>query len=155
MFGFRLSAADALIMNRTISRLFTHLIIYGLLASCVTPYQSEPKSLASSALIVDGYITDQPGPHQITLSFSTDYTVTSLNFVVSGANVSVTDDLGNRQSFNEIGRGVYRTPASYQGQPGRTYKLTIVLPDGRRYESKPEKIKAVPAIDRIYDEYTE
>ncbi|XWW45352.1 DUF4249 domain-containing protein [Fibrella sp. USSR17] len=142
-------------MNRIVLRLFTHLLIYGLIASCVTPYQSEPKSLTNSALIVDGYITDQPGPHQVTLSFSTDYTVTSLNFVVPGASVGVTDDLGNRQGFIEIGRGVYRTPASFQGQPGRTYKLTIALPDGRRYESKPEKIKAVPAIDRIYDEYTE
>ncbi|MEZ0486346.1 DUF4249 domain-containing protein [Fibrella aquatica] len=142
-------------MNRNVIRYFIHLLIYGLLASCVTPYQPELKSLGASLLIVDGYMTDQPGPYQVTLSYTSDYSALALNFIVEKATVFVTDDQGKRQDFSEIGKGVYRTPATFQGQQGRTYKLSIILPDGKRYESKPEKINPVPTIDRIYDEYTE
>ncbi|WP_041258260.1 DUF4249 domain-containing protein [Fibrella aestuarina] len=136
-------------------RPLAHLLLYGLLMSCVTPYQPETKSLPNRSLIVDGYITDQLGPHQVTLTYTADYTNTAVNFIVSGATVYVTDDQGNRQSFSDLGRGVYRTPATFKGQPGRTYKLTVILPDGRRYESQPETIRPVPAIDNIYATYTQ
>ncbi|MEZ0541063.1 DUF4249 domain-containing protein [Fibrella arboris] len=141
-------------MNRHVFRYVLHLFIYGLLVSCVTPYQPETKSLAAKALIVDGFITDQPGPHQVTLSYSADYTSTAINFIVTGALVYVSDDQGKRQDLVDIGKGVYRTPATFQGQQGRTYKLFISLPDGRKYESKPETITPAPPIDRIYEEYT-
>jgi hypothetical protein len=142
-------------MNRNVIRSLAHLLIYVVLVSCVTPYQPELKTLAKKTLIVDGYITDQPGPHEVTLTYSADYSALALNYIVSGATVYVSDEQGKRQNFAEIGKGVYRTPATFQGQMGRTYKLTIVLPDGSRYESKPEKITPVAPIDRIYDEYTE
>lgn len=130
-------------------------MLVGWLTACVTPYQPDVRSLGYKALIVDGYITDQPGPYQVTLTYSSDFTVAAVNYIVTGATVYVTDEQGSRQDFLEIGRGVYRTPATYQGKQGRTYKLSIVLPDGRRYESKPEKITPVSSIDRIYEEYTE
>ncbi|RYF66561.1 MAG: DUF4249 domain-containing protein [Cytophagaceae bacterium] len=142
-------------MKRTILRPFIHLLLYAVLISCVTPYQPDVKSLSDRALIVDGFITDQPGPYQVTLTYSADYTTTALNYFVAGAIVTVSDDQGRQQAFSEIGRGVYRTLTSFQGQQGRTYKLAVALPDGRRYESKPEKIGPVAAIDRIYEEYTE
>ncbi|RYF66562.1 MAG: DUF4249 domain-containing protein [Cytophagaceae bacterium] len=123
--------------------------------SCITPYQPETKSLGGKLLIVDGYITDQPGPHQVTLTYTDDFTFKALNYIVTGATVIVADDQGRQQRFSEVGKGMYRTPAAFQGQAGRTYKLLVTLPDGRRYESKPELLKAAPAIDRIYDEYTE
>ena len=140
---------------RILCRYCLFCLLYGWLIGCISPFQPERKSLEGKTLIVDGYITDQPGPHQVNLSYTADFTFDALNLVVMGASVAVIDDLGNRQNFNEIGRGIYRTPASFRGQPGRTYKLTIALPDGRRYESKPEKIKPAPAIDRIYDVYDE
>ncbi len=144
-----------MITNRTVSRLLVHLLMYGILLSCITPYQPEVKSLGKKILIVDGYITDQPGPHQVVLTYSSDYTVLGLNYIVGGATVWVTDEQGQRQDFIETGKGVYRTAASFQGQMGRSYKLNITLPDGSRYESQPEKITPVSAIDRIYEEYTE
>lgn len=155
MSGFKQRLSNVTNMNQTVLRALAHLLLYAGLVSCVTPYQPETKTLGYRALIVDGFITDQPGPHQVTLSYSADFTVKALNYIVTGATVSVTDDLGKQQSFIEVGKGVYRTPATFQGQQGRSYKLSIALPDGRRYESKPEKITPVPPIDRIYEEYTE
>ena len=140
---------------RKVSRYVVLALLNCWLLGCITPYQPETKALAGKTLIVEGYITDQPGPHQINLSYTADFTYTALNYIVEGAVVYVTDDQGQRQNFVGIGKGVYRTPASFQGKVGRTYKLSIALPDGRRYESKPEKITPVAPIDRIYDEYTE
>ncbi|MEZ0541064.1 DUF4249 domain-containing protein [Fibrella arboris] len=140
---------------RSTIRSIAMMLVFGWLLGCITPYQPETKSLDGKTLIVEGYITDRPGPHQITLTYTANFTYNAVNYIVDGATVYVTDDKGNRQNFTGIGKGIYRTPASFQGQTGRTYKLSITLPDGRRYESKPELIKPVAAIDRIYDEYTE
>lgn len=140
-------------MNRL--RPFLHLLLYGLVLSCVTPYQPDTKSLANRSVIVDGYITDQPGPHQVSLSYTADFTNSAINLIVSGATVYVTDDQGKRQTFSDLGRGIYRTPATFKGEVGRTYKLTVMLPDGRQIESKPETIRPSPAIDRVYAEYTQ
>ncbi len=142
-------------LHTRLLRPFLHLLLYAVLISCVTPYQPDTKSLPGKALIVDGYITDQPGPYQIRLTYTADFTAAALNYVVEKATVYVTDDKGNRQSFNDLGLGLYQSPVSFQGQAGRTYKLTIQLPDGSRYESLPELIRPVPAIDKVYDEYTE
>ncbi len=124
-------------------------------AACVTPYQPDTRSLPGKALIVDGYITDEPGPYRIRLTYTADFTAAALNYVVEKATVYVTDDKGNRQRFNELGLGLYQSPASFQGQVGRTYKLTIQLADGRGYESTPELLRPSPPIERVYDEYTE
>ncbi len=53
-------------------RVLTHLLIYSLMLACVTPYQPETKSLPNKILIVDGYITNQPGPHQVSLTYTAD-----------------------------------------------------------------------------------
>ncbi len=141
--------------SRTLASYLVLLLLNSWLLGCITPYQPETKSLDGKTLIVEGYITNQPGPYQVALSYSADFTYKALNYIVEGATVSVTDNLGNTQRFSGLGKGIYQTPATFQGQAGRTYKLSIALPDGRRYESKPELIKPVPAIDRLYDEYTE
>ncbi|WP_375444523.1 DUF4249 domain-containing protein [uncultured Fibrella sp.] len=136
-------------------RTFAYVLLYGCLIACITPYQPETKSLGGSVLVVDGYITDQVGPHQVSVSYSSDFTNTAVNLRASGAKVYVTDDTGGRQDFSEVAPGIYRTPAAFQGRVGRTYKLNIVLADGKRYESAPEKLRAAPPIDRIYDEYSQ
>lgn len=136
-------------------RVLTHLLIYSLMLACVTPYQPETKSLPNKILIVDGYITNQQGPHQVSLTYSADYTNAALNLRADKATVYVTDSLGKRQDFIEVSPGIYRTPASFTGITGQRYKLNITLTDGRKYESVPETIKPAPPILNIYDEYTQ
>ncbi|MBO0931589.1 DUF4249 domain-containing protein [Fibrella aquatilis] len=133
------------------------LLLIGAVFACVTPYQPDTKSLPDKLLIVDGYITDLPGPHQVMLSYTANFTNASTNYRVSGATVYVTDSAGKRQDFLEVGyrTGVYRTSADFQGTRGNTYQLNIVLTDGRRYVSGFETIKPVSPIDRVYDEYTQ
>ena len=140
---------------RRLLRPALHLLLYALLMSCITPYQPENRSLGTLALVVDGYITDQPGPHQVRLSRTADFNTSTLQLVEEGASVYVEDDGGGKQAFSYITQGIYRTPATFRGEAGRTYTLHITLANGLSYQSKPELLRASPPIDRVYDEYTE
>ncbi|RYF63222.1 MAG: DUF4249 domain-containing protein [Cytophagaceae bacterium] len=140
---------------RTIGRYIAFTLLYTWLIGCITPYQPESKSLDQPALIVDGFITDQPGPYQVGLSFTADYTAKAVNLRATGAKVTVSDNTNAKQDFIEVAAGIYRTPTTFQGQVGHTYKLTITLADGKRYESTAEKLKAAPPIDKVYDEFTQ
>lgn len=144
-------------MLRTIVHtLFLGCLLSTLLLNCVTPYQPDPRSIPR-ALVVDGLLTDAPGPHTVALTYTADYTQSSINLRVSNARVTLTDDRGVTQGLAELsaGSGTYRTPANFRGQVGRTYRLTIITADGKRYESAPERLRPVSPIDSVYWEYTE
>ena len=130
------------------------LILLLLVVSCVTEFQPDSVS-TPSALIVEGTITNQPGPYSIKLTRTADYSYTSLNMLETGASITISDNLGNKETLREVSPGgTYQTSATgIQGVVGRTYKVTIRTRNGEQYESEPEKLKAPPAMDRIYAEY--
>lgn len=129
------------------------LVLLLLVVSCVTEFQPDSVSIPS-ALIVEGMITNQPGPYFVKLTRTADYSYKSLNLLVTGATVTISDDLGNKETLRATATGgTYQTSATgIQGVVGRTYKLTIRI-GNEQYESEPEKLKAAPAMDRIYAEY--
>ncbi|GAB4016824.1 DUF4249 domain-containing protein [Spirosoma koreense] len=133
--------------------IYAQLLVYGLLVvSCVTEFQPDPVSITPS-LIVEGMITDQPGPYSVKLTRTADYSYKSLNLLETGATVIISDNLGNREVLKEQG-GVYQTStAGIQGVAGRTYKLTIRTQNGEQYESDAETLKTSPPIGRVYSEY--
>jgi Domain of unknown function (DUF4249) len=126
--------------------------------SCVEevqiPFRSE-----TVKLIVEGGITNDKPPYVIKLSYSGNLikaNYLNLNLAVSGARVTVTDNLGESVEFEQSlsERGVYRSiDESYQGKIGRIYSLKVFLKDGRIFESKPAKMLACPPIDSLYGIY--
>ncbi len=120
---------------------------------CVTPYQPETVSVITS-LVVEGEITDQPGPYTVRLSRTADYSYKSLNLFETGATVVISDNLGNQETLKEQSPGgAYQTSvAGILGVPGRSYKLTIQTKGGKRYESAPEVMPAAPPIQKLYYE---
>ncbi|MCU0355470.1 MAG: DUF4249 domain-containing protein [Cytophagales bacterium] len=135
---------------------FNRLLAGGLLlvTACVTPYTPENTAI-SPRLVVEGLITDQPGPHRVRLTtsaaFSNDNAGISLG--LNGATVYASDDNGRRIEFFDSGGGNYLTATDFQGQVGRTYQLHIRTAEGTEYVSEPELLKPVPPIDDIYWEY--
>ena len=120
--------------------------------ACITPYQPDTVS-NTAALIVDGQITDQPGPYTIRLSRTADYSSKSLNLVETGAIVTISDNMGNQETLKETTGGSYQTAATgIRGVVGRRYKLSIQTKAGKRYESNPEVLPAVPPILQVYSE---
>ncbi len=121
--------------------------------ACVTPYQPDVKSIPP-ALVVDGLLTDQPGPHTVLLTYTADYTNSSVNLLVGKAVVWITDEANTRQNLTETSAGSYQTAANFRGQIGRSYTLHIRV-NGREYASNPERIRPVAKIDRAYSEFVE
>jgi Domain of unknown function (DUF4249) len=126
-----------------------------LLCGCVVqfiPEISEDQDL----LVVEGLITDRPGPDTIKLSKSMPLGLKSAAKPLSGCTVTVSDDLGNNYSLTETLAGSYVTnPTNFLGVAGRSYTLQINTNSSNNkshYESFPVKMKPVPPIDSLFYE---
>jgi hypothetical protein len=133
------------------------LLILMLLNSCITefiPQVNEEKEL----MVVEGLITDQPGPNLIKLASSLPLGEKSEARPLSGCSVSISDDLGNNYSLHEEDPGKYLTDSAvFRGVVGRIYTLNIITFTGSKmtsYTSYPVEMKAVPPIDSVYYEKT-
>ena len=102
-------------------------------------------------LVVEGGITDQPGPHTVRLSLSGDYFENAPPRMAGGASVSLFDGEVSHP-LTEVSPGIYQTDAGLQGIPGTTYTLYIdgVEIDGvlKSYEAS-SFLPQVPPIDSI------
>lgn len=115
------------------ARLFLFLLLFS--ESCVEKLEV-PVIYNSPALVVDGSISDQPGPYTVKLYLSAAL-YDDLDDVdyVAGAEVSILEGSGNIENLLEVSKGVYQTHNGYQGQIGNEYQLRIKTAEGRSYES--------------------
>jgi Domain of unknown function (DUF4249) len=133
---------------------FTLFFILIVIGSCVDRISIEIPN-ESSVLVVDGLITDEPGPYtvQLTRASNLDTDLTFRKFI-SAKSVTIFDNLGNSELLTEIELGIYKTkPAGIRGVVGREYHIRIEGRDGKIFESIPEKIKPVGKIDSVYYEF--
>jgi len=100
------------------------LIVFGC-AACQKVIDLKLKN-NSGKLVVEGNVTNLPGPYQVTLgktgAVDADYTLQG----VSQAAVIISDNAGNTETLQETTPGVYRTK-TLQGVEGRTYHLDITV----------------------------
>ena len=123
-----------------------------ILQSCVDEYWPDLGAKYEQLLVVDGMITNQPGPYTIRLSLSSSVNHPEFK-PLSGYHVIISDDLNNEEVLNEIENGVYQTsPDGIQGVVGCSYKITIMSPDNNRYESEYQLLREPTEIDRVYYE---
>jgi len=121
------------------------------LSTCIDPFYLELEDY-ESLLVVEGLITDQPGPNTITLS-RTFRNVDGLPVMVSHAEVSVQDENGVITIFHEDEPGIYLSdPTLFTGRVGGTYSLQIRTGDGLEFISDVCTMTAVPRIDSLYYE---
>ncbi len=99
-------------------------------------------------MVIEGTVTDQQRPDSVILSESGNYFEPSLSFPpVTGALVTIADNLGNTDTMRETVSGKYASP-TFRGVPGRTYALKVVA-QGKEYDaisSMPQKV----TIDSLY-----
>ncbi len=105
-------------------------------------------------LVVEGYISTQPGPHRLRLSRSAKYGNIFAGTIrpVQEALVTISDDLGNRIELREGFSGFYFTPDLFQARVGLSYTLHIET-EKSEYISTPQKVLPGVAIDSIQIEY--
>lgn len=90
-------------------------------------------------VVVDGSITNRPGPYTIRLSTSTNYFNASTFNGLSGARVAISDNAGNTDTLSESAPGIYLTHTLagtigrryylYIAAAGKTYTATALLSD--------------------------
>lgn len=81
-------------------------------------------------LVVDGQLTDLPAPDTLTLSTTAPYFNNAAPPIVTNAVVTLTDNLGNRDTLKATRPGKYLM--AQRGQTGRSYTLRIRLANGEQ-----------------------
>ena len=111
---------------------FALLVVIIGLAACQKVVNLNLKN-ASGKYVVEGNVTNLPGPYQVTIGKTGEVTSDYVFQGVGGATVSIRDNVGNGETLLEVQPGVYQTQ-SLQGVEGRTYYLSILV-DGKTYSA--------------------
>lgn len=125
--------------------------LFFIVSSCVQEYT--PKlNTSDQQLVVDGKISNFPGPYTVKLSSSSD--INNLTETpVTSATVVIMDLDGNQETLTETNPGTYKTSVNgIQGIVGQSYKIKIDLTNGKHYESGFEKILPPVGIENVYAE---
>lgn len=89
----------------------------------------------SGSIVIEGNITNQPGPHFVKITRSVAVNQNNQYPAVAGANVVISDNTGQAETLQYIGDGRYQTSSAFAGVPGRTYSLKIDA-DGKQYTAQ-------------------
>jgi hypothetical protein len=132
-------------------RYLTGFFLVVLTTACVDRINFNVGDGGQLPVVVQGHISDEPGPYEISVTRGFDVESRySLKVGLQVRTLELSDDAGNVEQLTEVGEGLYRTRANgIRGVIGRSYKLKVELLDGRVYESVPEKILAAGSVDKI------
>jgi Domain of unknown function (DUF4249) len=139
--------------------LLVSLLIICCVAACIDKV-SLPIRAEEPRLVIEGQITNDAPPYAVRLTYTSPFGLSDAErpatLVASNAQVSIADDRGRTARFVATGPGIYQTnDPMFRGTVGRSYSLTVVLADGKRYVTKPEQMPAVPPIDSISTKLTQ
>ena len=88
---------------------------------------------ANPNIVIEGIISDAPGPYQVKLTQTVNFSDPNIFPPVTGATVKITDsELGITDLLKESVPGTYVTQKLLQGLTGHTYQLNV-LSNGQEY----------------------
>jgi hypothetical protein len=130
--------------------LFPVILILSLtLIKCIDPFFPKLENF-QSLLVVDALLTDEDAPAYVRITRTTE-TLDEDMPMVTGAIVSITDDLGNSTSLIEVSEGNYKSDVlALRGAAGREYTLRIRTAEGKEYESNACLLNEARDIDTVY-----
>lgn len=119
------------------------------LTSCIEEYWPTIEKY-ENLLVVDGMITNEPGPYTVRLSISS--ALTNPRYVpVNGATVVIRDQAGNEEILTEKEEGTYQTdPDGIKGIVGGYYQAEIETENGEKYLSPFTMLRDPVEIDTVY-----
>lgn len=107
----------------------------------------------TSALVVEGWLTNRPENHYVNLYLTNTLSSSNGFDPVSKASLLLTDDAGNSEQLKEIGPGRYEI-STMKGVEGYTYTLRILTSDGN-YEVVSKMPRLSMAPDSLTFKYEE
>ncbi|MGM0641694.1 MAG: DUF4249 domain-containing protein [Thermotogota bacterium] len=133
-------------LNKLVSFIFFTLLI--VVQGCQEEIDMQTIEFEES-LVVDGSITNEPGPYTVKISLSSRLDKPEFS-PYTDCNVTIHEKSGESEVLKENKPGVYQTEENgIQGEVGHEYKLTIKTPNGSMYETdyitiiQPVKIKEI------------
>ena len=138
-------------VQQTIKILSSFLVLIFFLCSCQTVIHPTLDK-APSVLVVSGWLNNKPEKQIVQLTMTESYFADRLPPGVSGATVTVTDNLNNIFYFTDDGTntGTYQwtpAPGNNLGTVGKKYSLSVTT-GGETYTATSE-MKRVPPVDSI------
>ena len=126
-------------------------------AACVDRINFDIGSGDTFPVVIDGFISDEPGPYIIRVSKAFDIeSKFSIKTPISIKQLVLSDDQGVSEVLSEISNGVYKTDSTgIRGIVGRVYKLRVELLTGRVYESIPDTLQSAGTVDSVYFNFTQ
>lgn len=136
--------------------IFSILLILSTVA-CLDRIDFDIGNTALTTVVIEGYISDEPGPYKIKINSAFDLeSKVSLKTPITAERVVISDDQGRSEVLSEVKKGVYQTDTNgIRGTIGRVYKLHVEFSDGRIYESKADTILLPGKLDSIYFTFKE
>jgi hypothetical protein len=134
--------------------LFCFCIIVLILDGCIDHFDVQRVN-NEPVILIDGMITDRPGPYQVSLTYARNITQ-QLDVVdkVRQATIILFDNETPSETLQEVSPGVYQTKHT-QGIVGHQYKIRVSLTSGSVYESLRETLLPVGKIERVWYEFDE
>jgi hypothetical protein len=121
--------------------------------ACIDRFDFTPTE-STNQWVIDGSITDAPGPYTVKISKTRKLVDFSPPPAVSVKSVTLFDSDGNNEALIEKTPGVYQTSVTgIRGTIGKSYFIKIETFDGKIFESIPEKIEPAGSVDSIYYEF--
>jgi hypothetical protein len=127
------------------------LILVAIISSCTKVINVDLNS-ANANIVVDAEITDRPGPYNVNLSQTINFSADNVFPPITGALVIMSDDAGNSERLYESSPGNY-TSSHLQGTIGRMYSLLITA-NGKNYNASSRMPMGVPLDSVVADTNT-
>jgi hypothetical protein len=129
------------------------LVAFILLTACVDRINFNVPP-AQFQTVVEGMISDRPGSYTVKVSKSLSLDASSsMRSPVEKAKIKLYDDEGNAEDFTETSPGEYTTGGILQGKVGHAYHIRLETPDGKIFESEPDRINRVGEVETIRYEF--
>ena len=101
-------------------------------------------------IVVDGFITNEPGPYSIKISRSTNV-VKPVKIPFSNCEVTIYDYNGYSEVLIETEPGTYKTKEDgIKGTIGNKYRITIATSNNKKYETEFQEMLEPVGIDSLY-----
>lgn len=133
-------------------RTIISIVVFLILGACVDRIQLDITKSKYYGIVVNGFISDQPGPYTVKISKAFDIeSKETIKTPLSIKHLVLSDNQGVSEELSKIDEGAYQTNATgIRGQVGKVYKLRVELLDGKIYESVPDTLLATGKMDSVY-----
>ena len=144
-------------MNQPIKRYLSLFLLLNI-GSCIEKVNLDTIADADSTLVIEGSISNAPGPYQIRVSYSSlsisNINTFSISRAENRARVVIKDAEENEIIATRAGDGLYETSPDFRAEIGATYTLEVTV-DDQVYESTPQTILPPVTFDGLKNRYNE